>query len=197
MKQVTIGSRSVPAIIQGCMRIGHLDTKSLQNLIEKQLESGVNFWDHADIYGGGTCETIFGEALSQMPGMRDKLILQSKCGIRPGPFTCYDFSKEHIIRSVETSLRRLQTDRLDYLLLHRPDLLMEPEEVAEAFDQLESQGKVLHFGVSNHTPSQIELLETCVKQPLEINQLQFSLAHTLLLGCSRISEHHRQSRYFP
>ena len=181
MKQVTIGSRSVPAIIQGCMRIGHLDTKSLQNLIEKQLESGVNFWDHADIYGGGTCETIFGEALSQMPGMRDKLILQSKCGIRPGPFTCYDFSKEHIIRSVETSLRRLQTDRLDYLLLHRPDLLMEPEEVAEAFDQLESQGKVLHFGVSNHTPSQIELLETCVKQPLEINQLQFSLAHTLLL----------------
>ena len=100
MKQVTIGSRSVPAIIQGCMRIGHLDTKSLQNLIEKQLESGVNFWDHADIYGGGTCETIFGEALSQMPGMRDKLILQSKCGIRPGPFTCYDFSKEHIIRSV-------------------------------------------------------------------------------------------------
>ncbi len=116
-----------------------------------------------------------------MPGIRDKLILQSKCGIRPGPFTCYDFSKEHIIRSVETSLRRLQTDRLDYLLLHRPDLLMEPEEVAEAFDQLESQGKVLHFGVSNHTPSQIELLETCVKQPLEINQLQFSLAHTLLL----------------
>lgn len=164
----------------------HLDTKSLQNLIEKQLESGVNFWDHADIYGGGTCETIFGEALSQMPGMRDKLILQSKCGIRPGPFTCYDFSKEHIIRSVETSLRRLQTDRLDYLLLHRPDLLMEPEEVAEAFDQLESQGKVLHFGVSNHTPSQIELLETCVKQPLEINQLQFSLAHTLLLDAPHI-----------
>ena len=116
-----------------------------------------------------------------MPGMRDKLILQSKCGIRPGAFTCYDFSKAHIIRSVETSLRRLQTDRLDYLLLHRPDLLMEPEEVAEAFDQLESQGKVLHFGVSNHTPSQIELLKTCVKQPLEINQLQFSLAHTLLL----------------
>lgn len=181
MKQVTIGNRNVPAIIQGCMRIGNLDTKSLQNLIEKQLESGVNFWDHADIYGGSTCETIFGEALHQIPGMRDKLILQSKCGIRPGAFTCYDFSKAHIIRSVETSLRRLQTDRLDYLLLHRPDLLMEPEEVAEAFDQLESQGKVLHFGVSNHTPSQIELLKTCVKQPLEINQLQFSLAHTLLL----------------
>lgn len=87
MKQVTIGNRNVPAIIQGCMRIGNLDTKSLQNLIEKQLESGVNFWDHADIYGGGTCETIFGEALRQMPGMRDKLILQSKCGIRPGAFT--------------------------------------------------------------------------------------------------------------
>ena len=111
MKQVTIGNRNVPAIIQGCMRIGNLDTKSLQNLIEKQLESGVNFWDHADIYGGSTCETIFGETLHQMPGMRDKLILQSKCGIRPGAFTCYDFSKAHIIRSVETSLRRLQTDR--------------------------------------------------------------------------------------
>ena len=97
MKLVTIGNRNVPAIIQGCMRIGNLDTKSLQNLIEKQLESGVNFWDHADIYGGGTCETIFGEALHQMPGMRDKLILQSKCGIRPGAFTCYDFSKAHII----------------------------------------------------------------------------------------------------
>lgn len=107
MKQVTIGNRNVPAIIQGYMRIGNLDTKSLQNLIEKQLGSGVNFWDHADIYGGGTCETIFGEALHQIPGMRDKLILQSKCGIRPGAFTCYDFSKAHIIRSVETSLRRL------------------------------------------------------------------------------------------
>ena len=195
MKQVTIGSRSVPAIIQGCMRIGHLDTKSLQNLIEKQLESGVNFWDHADIYGGGTCETIFGEALSQMPGIRDKLIRQSKCGIRPGPFTCYDFSKEHIIRSVETSLRRLQTDRLDYLLLHRPDLLMEPEEVAEAFDQLESQGKVLHFGVSNHTPNRASgnMCQTASgNQPAAI----FSGTHPSA-GCSRISEHHRQSRYFP
>ena len=195
MKQVTIGNRNVPAIIQGCMRIGNLDTKSLQNLIEKQLESGVNFWDHADIYGGGTCETIFGEALHQIPGMRDKLILQSKCGIRPGAFTCYDFSKAHIIRSVETSLRRLQTDRLDYLLLHRPDLLMEPEEVAEAFDQLESQGKVLHFGVSNHTPQPDRTAEN-LRQTTTGNQSAaiFSGAHPSA-GCTCLSEHHRLDLY--
>lgn len=181
MKQVKVMDRTVPAIIQGCMRIGELNVKQMQELIEKQLELGVNFWDHADIYGGGTCESIFGQALKEMPGMREKLIIQSKCGIRPGDYTRYDFSKEYIVESVEGILKRLHTDHLDYLLLHRPDLLMEPEEVAEAFEQLQKQGKVQHFGVSNHTPGQIELLKTCVEQPIEINQLQFSLAHTLLL----------------
>lgn len=181
MKQVTIGERTVPAVIQGCMRIGGMSKKQVQELIEKQLEFGVNFWDHADIYGGGVCETIFGEAINEMPGVRQKLILQSKCAIRPGDYTRYDFSKEYILESVDGILKRLQTDHLDYLLLHRPDLLMEPEEVAEAFDLLETQGKVQHFGVSNHTPGQIELLKTCVRQPIEVNQLQFSLAHTLLL----------------
>ncbi|MGN0131709.1 MAG: aldo/keto reductase family oxidoreductase [Lachnospiraceae bacterium] len=181
MKQVTIGERTVPAVIQGCMRIGALSVRQVQEIIDLQLELGVHFWDHADIYGGGSCERIFGEAISGMPGVRDKLIIQSKCAIRPGEYTKYDFSKEYIINSVEGSLKRLQTDHLDYLLLHRPDLLMEPEEVAEAFDLLEKQGKVLHFGVSNHTPGQIELLKTCVKQPIEVNQLQFSLVHTLLL----------------
>lgn len=163
------------------MRINPLDVTAVRALISKQLEFGVNFWDHADIYGNGACETLFGEALRGMPGMRDKLILQSKCAIRPGDYARYDFSTEYILESVEGSLKRLGTDHLDYLLLHRPDLLMEPEEVAEAFDRLETQGKVLHFGVSNHTPSQIELLKTCVKQPIEVNQLQLSLAHTLLL----------------
>lgn len=181
MKQVFVGKEKRPAIIQGCMRIEQMTVKEVQNLIEKQWDAGMNFWDHADIYGKGSCEEIFGQALHQMPGMREKLVIQSKCGIRLGEYTRYDFSKEYIINSVENSLKRLQTDHLDYLLLHRPDILMEPEEVAEAFDQLEKQGKVLHFGVSNHTPGQIALLQTCVKQPLLINQLQFSLAHTLLL----------------
>ena len=171
MRQVTIGERTVPAVIQGCMRIGGMSKKQVQELIEKQLEFGVNFWDHADIYGGGVCETIFGEAINEMPGVRQKLILQSKCAIRPGDYTRYDFSKEYILESVDGILKRLQTDHLDYLLLHRPDLLMEPEEVAEAFDLLETQGKVQHFGVSNHTPGQIELLKTCVRQPIEVNQL--------------------------
>lgn len=181
MKQVKIKDKIVPAVIQGCMRIGEMSVREVQELIDKQLELGIHFWDHADIYGGGNCERIFGDALKDMPGMREKLIIQSKCGIRPGEYTEYDFSKEHIVKSVEGSLKRLHTDHLDYLLLHRPDLLMEPEEVAEAFDWLQKQGKVLYFGVSNHTPGQIELLKTCVKQPIEINQLQFSLAHTLLL----------------
>lgn len=181
MKQVTIGNKTVPAIIQGCMRIGEMSVEEVQKLIDVQLELGCNFWDHADIYGGGKCESIFGEALSGMPGVREKLILQSKCGIRPGEYTRYDFSKEYLIDSVDGILKRLRTDHLDYLLLHRPDLLTEPEEVAAAFDLLKEQGKVLHFGVSNHTPGQIELLKTCVKQPIEVDQLQFSLAHTLLL----------------
>lgn len=181
MKQILVGDKKQSAIVQGCMRIGQMHVNEVKNLIQKQLDFGVNFWDHADIYGGGTCESIFGEALHQMPGMREKLVIQSKCGIRLGEYTRYDFSKEYIINSVEGSLRRLQTDHLDYLLLHRPDMLMEPEEVSEAFDQLEKQGKVLHFGVSNHTPGQIALLKTCVKQPIVVNQLQFSLAHTLLL----------------
>ena len=110
--------------------------------------------------------------------MRDKITVQSKCAIRKG---CYDFSKEHIISSVEGSLKRLQTDYLDVLLLHRPDTLMEPEEVAEAFSKLESDGKVRFFGVSNHNPYQIELLKTAVKQPIIINQLQFSIPESGLV----------------
>lgn len=181
MRNVPVGQCELPAIIQGCMRISQMRVQEVQTLIDKQLEVGVNYWDHADIYGGGACEEVFGKAIKEMPGIRERLIIQSKCAIRPGEYTQYDFSKDYIIKSVEGSLKRLQTDHLDYLLLHRPDLLMEPSEVAEAFDKLQAEGKVLHFGVSNHTPGQMEVLKTCVKQPLEINQLQFSLAHTLLL----------------
>ena len=159
------------AVAVGCMRIDGAK-ESPAKIIETALDTGINFFDHADIYGGGRCEEIFGDYLKENASLRDKIIIQTKCGIRNGFF---DFSKEHIISSVEASLKRLKTDYVDILLLHRPDTLMEPEEVAEAFCELESAGKVKHFGVSNHNPMQIELLKTAVKQPIIIDQMQFSI----------------------
>lgn len=150
--------------------------KNPVKVIETAYENGINFFDHADIYGAGQCETVFAEALAQTSIRREDIYLQSKCAIRPG--VAFDFSKEHIIKSVEGSLQRLQTDYLDTMLLHRPDTLMEPEEVAEAFYELEKSGKVRYFGVSNQNPMQVELLKTAVKQPLLFNQLQFGLKHT-------------------
>src|SRR5699024_4150069 len=143
---------------------------------ETAVDNGITHFDHADIYGDGQCERIFAENLAKTSINRDKLFLQSRCGIVPG--VMYDFSREHIISSVENSLKRLNTDYLDALLLHRPDTLMEPEEVAAAFDQLEQQGKVRYFGVSNQKPGQIELLKKYVKQPLIFNQLQFGIMHS-------------------
>ncbi|MBQ7639302.1 MAG: aldo/keto reductase [Clostridia bacterium] len=172
MKQIQIGKvLSASAVAMGCMRLSGA-RHSVSEVIGTALECGINFFDHADIYGSGRCEEIFGEYLSANPGARDKMIVQTKCAIRPG---CYDFSKRHIISSVEGSLLRLKTDHVDVLLLHRPDALMEPEEVAEAFSELEASGKVRYFGVSNHSPMQIELLKTAVTQPLIINQMQLSL----------------------
>nr|UKS69493.1 aldo/keto reductase family oxidoreductase [Lactococcus garvieae] len=162
-------------IILGCMRIIE-PGKNPVKVIETAYENGINFFDHADIYGAGQCETVFAEALAQTSIRREDIYLQSKCAIRPG--IAFDFSKEHIIQSVEGSLKRLQTDYLDTMLLHRPDTLMEPEEVAEAFYELEKSGKVRYFGVSNQNPMQVELLKTAVKQPLLFNQLQFGLKHT-------------------
>lgn len=178
MKKVNWGAtgNKVPAIAMGCMRMAGVEVNDAAYMIEKALEEGVNFFDHADIYGRGKSEEVFAEALKRTSIRREDLFLQSKCAIVPG--VMYDFSKEHIIESVEGSLRRLGTDHLDSLLLHRPDILMEPEEVAEAFDQLEKEGKVRYFGVSNHNPMQMELLKKYVKQPLCANQLQFSIAHT-------------------
>ncbi len=171
------GRLPVSAVAMGCMRL--TDAKvSVEELAENAMELGINFFDHADIYGGGRCEELFGEYLATHPGVREKIIIQTKCGIRRG---CYDFSKEHIISSVEGSLKRLRTDYVDVLLLHRPDTLMEPEEVAEAFDKLESEGKVKYFGVSNHNPMQIELLKTAVKQPIIADQLQFSIPESGLV----------------
>lgn len=175
MKTVKLGTTAieVPAVVQGCMRLTQTDQP--EQLLETAIEQGINFFDHADIYGNGECEKIFGQWLKNSSVKRDELVVQSKCGIRKGFF---DFSKEHIIDSVEKSLKQLNVDYLDLLLLHRPDALVEPEEVAAAFDQLAVQGKVRQFGVSNHKPLQIELLKKTVRQPLIVNQLQFGIKHS-------------------
>lgn len=173
MKNVKIGGvLEASAVSLGCMRMGGLEAARVDAIVDSALENGINFFDHADIYGGGNAERVFGEYLKRHPGVREKIIIQTKCAIHDGQF---DFSKEHILKSVEGSLARLGVDYVDVLLLHRPDTLMEPEEVAEAFDKLESTGKVKSFGVSNQNVMQMELLKTAVKQPLIINQLQFSV----------------------
>lgn len=176
MKQVNLGPNEigVPAVVLGCMRI--TEAKDPVAVIETAMENGINFFDHADIYGGGKCEEIFAKAFKETQYKREDIFLQSKCGIVPG--VMFDFSKEHIIKSVEDSLKRLNVDYLDSLLLHRPDTLMEPEEVAAAFDQLAAEGKVKYFGVSNQYSRQIELLQKYLRQPLIINQLQFGVMHT-------------------
>lgn len=181
MKQVNWGTsgQKVSAVALGCMRIESLEKKAAPAYLEKAVELGINFFDHADIYGAGRCESVFAEALAQTAIRREDIWVQSKCAIVPG--VMYDFSKEHILQAVDGILKRLNTEYLDSLLLHRPDALMEPEEVAEAFDILENSGKVRNFGVSNHTPNQIALLKKCVRQPIAANQLQFGLGHTSMI----------------
>lgn len=168
----------VPRIAVGCMRIHQKSDGEIASLLDTALSLGANFFDHADIYGAGECERRFGEALRRIG--RDKVLLQSKCGICGGKK--YDFSFEHIITSVEGSLARLRTDYLDVLLLHRPDALCEPEEVARAFEKLHREGKVRHFGVSNQNPYQMELLQKSLPFPIVANQLQLSLMHTPLIS---------------
>lgn len=176
MKSIKVGGLlDCSSVVMGCMRIDEMPVKEVEQLIFTAALCNVNFFDHADIYGGGRSEEVFGRALKLHPELREKIILQTKCGICNG---YYDFSKKHIIESVEGSLKRLQTDYVDILLLHRPDTLMEPGEVAQAFDKLYSEGKVRHFGVSNQNPMQMELLKKYVKQPLLINQLQLSVKVT-------------------
>ena len=179
MNYQTIGGIEVSRIAQGCMRIDRLSRNELDALIRSDLEAGIRFFEHADIYGGnGRCEELFGNVLRADPSLRENMILQTKCGIRPGQ---YDFSKEHILTSVDASLKRLGTEQVEFLVLHRPDTLVEPEEVAEAFTQLKQQGKVRKFGVSNHNSLQIALLNKYLPEPLVIDQLQFGLGHTVLV----------------
>jgi predicted oxidoreductase len=162
----------------GNMRLPQLSLSEAENLIRTAMDEGINFFDHADIYGKGKSEEIFSEAIQMNPSIREKMIIQSKCGIRSGFF---DFSKEYIISSVDGILKRLNTEYLDILLLHRPDPLMDPAEVAEAFEELHTNGKVKYFGVSNHNPAQIELLQKYIPYKLVVNQLQFSIAHTPMI----------------
>lgn len=181
MKTMKLGKTDleVPVIAVGCMRINALDLAGAEKFLGTALELGLNFFDHADIYGGGRCEELFAQAIHMNDDVREKIILQSKCGIRNG---MYDFSREHIITSVENSLKRLKTDYLDVLLLHRPDALMEPEEVAEAVDALEISGKIRHFGVSNQNPMQMKLLSKYLKQPICANQLQLSITNSTMIS---------------
>lgn len=185
MKKINVlnGPKNIPAIIQGCMRMTDLSVNDAERVIKNAVELGVDFFDHATCYGNGEAEVRFGEAFAQSGISRDEVILQSKCGIC-SERNEFDWTKENILSSVDDSLRRLKTDYLDVLLLHRPDLIFEPEEVAEAFDILEKNGKVRYFGVSNLMPMQLELLKKFVKQPLVFNQLQLSLEQSQLIDQS-------------
>lgn len=181
MRTIRLGTSTleVPVVAVGCMRINSLERTEAEYFVQTALEEGANFFDHADIYGGGSCEEIFADAIHMNDDIREKIILQSKCGIRKGMF---DFSKDYILEAVDGILKRLKTDYLDVLLLHRPDALVEPEEVAEAFNILESSGKVRHFGISNQNPMQIELLKKSVAQPLVANQLQLSITNATMIS---------------
>ena len=180
MRYITLGQddKELSEIVLGMMRIKDKSVKEVEELVETALSVGINAFDLADIYGRGRCEELLGLVLKNRPDLREEMWIQSKCGIRIEEFTYFDFSKNYIIKSVDGILQRLKIDHLDSLLLHRPDALMESDQVAEAFDLLYKQGKVRDFGVSNQNPMMMELLKKDVKQPLAVNQLQLSAAFT-------------------
>ncbi|AWK49787.1 aldo/keto reductase [Clostridium beijerinckii] len=178
MKNINLGNSGIEVseIGLGCMRMADAGKNEAEKIIKASLDEGINFFEHADIYGGGKSEEVFSDAINMNATIREKMIIQTKCGIVPG--IMFDFSKEHILNSVDGSLKRLKTEYVDTLLLHRPDTLMDPEEVAEAFSVLYKAGKVKKFGVSNQNPMQIELLNKYLDDKIIINQLQFSIMHT-------------------
>ena len=182
MKMINVvnGPQNVSAVVMGCMRMPALSVEAAARMIRTAAEEGVNFFDHATCYGDGEAETRFGDAFPQTGLRREEIFLQSKCGLHFDRKE-FDWSKEDILASADGILKRLKTEWLDVLLLHRPDLLFDSEEVAEAFSQLKKSGKVRHFGVSNVTPGQLELLKKYVEVPLVFNQLQFSLDQTQLI----------------
>lgn len=184
MKTIPLGGHlAAPNVVLGLMRIPKMSDEAVRELVGTARDAGIDFFDHADIYGDELhgCERRFAEAMQLSPSEREQITIQSKAGIvKDGPY--FDFSYEHLVESVDGSLQALQTDYLDILLLHRPDALVEPDEVARAFDELEASGKVRAFGVSNHTPAQIDLLRTSVTQPLVANQLQLSITHSPVIA---------------
>ncbi|WP_268893223.1 aldo/keto reductase [Rathayibacter sp. VKM Ac-2803] len=185
MKHVPLGASGLdsPNVVLGVMRIPDMTDDAIRDLVRTARDSGIDFFDHADVYGNSLhqCEERFAEALALTPSERDEIVLQTKAGIvGDGPY--FDFSYEHLIESVEGSLKALRTDFIDVLLLHRPDALVEPDEVARAFDELHAAGKVKHFGVSNQTPLQIELLKKSLNQPIVANQLQLSITHSPIIA---------------
>lgn len=183
MKTLTLPNTTVETsnIILGLMRITPLDDEQIRTLVRSARDAGITMFDHADIYGDVRhgCETRFGDAGAIPASERDQVQLQSKVGVRDGYF---DFSREHILTTVDESLSALKTDYLDLLLLHRPDTLVEPDEVAAAFDELFDSGKVRNFGVSNQTPGQVELLKRSVRQPIVVNQVQLSITHSPIIA---------------
>jgi len=185
MKKVALGPTGpmVPNVVAGMMRISDKTDAQVKELYSTARDAGIDFFDHADIYGTDLhqCERRFAEALKLSASERAQITIQTKCGILKDAGGAFDFSYEHIIESVDGSLEALATDYVDILLLHRPDALVEPDEVARAFDELEAAGKVRAFGVSNHTPRQIDLLKTAVRQPIVANQLQLSITHAPII----------------
>lgn len=185
MKRLTLAGTDIeaPEVVLGLMRIADKSDDEVRELLRTARDAGIDFIDHADVYGNELhgCERRFAEAMQLTPSERDALTIQTKCGIvKDGPY--FDFSYEHIVESVHGSLEALGTDRIDVLLLHRPDALVEPEEVARAFDELHAAGKVRAFGVSNHTPRQVDLLRAHVRQPIVANQVQLSITHAPLVA---------------
>jgi predicted oxidoreductase len=183
VKKLNLPGLTLPAsnIVLGLMRISSLGPGEIRELVGAAFDEGINFFDHAGVYGVSMheCESLFAAALGWSSAEREKAIIQTKAGIIPGG---YDSSRTHILDSVDASLAALQTDYIDILLIHRPDVLVEPDEVAAAFDTLQASGKVRHFGVSNHTPVQIELLKRSLQQSLLVNQVRLSLVHAPLIS---------------
>jgi len=187
MRSTVLGTSSLDSsrLAYGCMRISGDNSPEAREIGKEALraavEAGYNHFDHADLYGGGHSESIFAEVLAESPGLRDNLIVTSKCGIRqalhptPGSPKRYDFSRDYILQSVDGSLRRLDVDHLDLFMLHRPDYLMNPEEVAGIFETLKDAGKVKFFGVSNFAPSQFALLQKFSPVPLLTNQIEINI----------------------
>lgn len=181
MRTIRLGSGDleVPVVAVGCMRMNGLDVAQAEAFVNEAVDMGACFFDHADIYGGGACEELFGSVLKRDPGLRERILLQSKAGIVPG--VMYDNSKAYLLHAVDGILKRLQTDYLDVFLIHRPDALADVEEVADALESLQRAGKIRYFGVSNYRTSQIQLLSKYLEHKIMVDQLQLSLTNATMI----------------